>query len=312
MPFDFDAVAAPFRMQPGLRRIPAGTPQLTPNEPGSPHLAAKLDVLRRHPSQALLAEPQFDASAAIGGLTAQALLDHPQAVCRDADGGVCARRLGWSVRGDEVRGAGPPAIGECLGALPGPWRRVGLLCLAFAEDVALIDAATTRIPWLAVCLPSHWSPQDKLGRGFAEVHGPVPDSARLIAASEHLARLVSGSERWERFVWSVTSRSALDAHPDRSGPAVWPSQADADADELARFAFFRTEHQTFIPLPVALGQALFTIHVEVRPLADAIASPERARRLHDALASMSAAVLDYRGLTDARGRLLDWLDRRAR
>ena len=34
--FDFDAaVSAPFRMQPGLRRLPAGSAQLTPLAPGS-------------------------------------------------------------------------------------------------------------------------------------------------------------------------------------------------------------------------------------------------------------------------------------
>ena len=82
--------------------------------------------------------------------------------------------------------------------------------------------------------------------------------------------------------------------------------AALDVDALAAQASFRTEHQTFIPLPDA-RQAVFTILVESRPLAGAIDSPERARQLHDALASMSDAVLAYRRLTDARDRLLAWL-----
>jgi hypothetical protein len=54
-------------------------------------------------------------------------------------------------------------------------------------------------------------------------------------------------------------------------------------------------------------QAVFTIHVEVQRLADAIDTPARAAALHAAIASMSDAVLAYRGLTAVREPLLAWL-----
>ena len=42
-PFDFDAaVTAPFRMQPGLRKLAPGALQFTPLDPRSPAFAAKL------------------------------------------------------------------------------------------------------------------------------------------------------------------------------------------------------------------------------------------------------------------------------
>ena len=75
-------------------------------------------------------------------------------------------------------------------------------------------------------------------------------------------------------------------------------------------AWWRTEHQTFIPLP-AHAQAVFTIHVEVQPLADALDTPQRAAALHDAIASMSPAVLTYRNLAGVREALLAWLAQRA-
>jgi hypothetical protein len=178
---------------------------------------------------------------------------------------------------------------------------IGQLCLAFAEDFAIIDGATACIPWLAVCLPSHWAPQDKVGRHFAEVHAPVADNRLLLTASEHLARLVTGTQRWERFVWTITPEPRLDMHPARVGQPRWGDDSEA---------FFRTERQTFIPLPEA-RQAVFTIHVESRPLAEAITTPAEAATLHAALASMSDAVLAYRGLTSARDRLLAWLAERA-
>ena len=58
--------------------------------------------------------------------------------------------------------------------------------------------------------------------------------------------------------------------------------------------------------------AVFTIHVQVQRLADVIHTPQRAQALHGAIASMSPAVLAYRGLQAVQAPLLDWLDGRAR
>ncbi|KQW36607.1 heme-dependent oxidative N-demethylase subunit alpha family protein [Rhizobacter sp. Root404] len=308
MAFDFSAVAAPFRMQPGLRRIAPGTAPLTPNRPGSAALIEKTAVLRDRPLTALLTAPGFDAGPALHALLDRALRDHPDAFDWDGDLAFDAGLLGWSVRGTEVQGDGDPAIGAVLRALPAAWRLPGLLSLALAEDLAVIDGRTAHIPWLAVCLPSRWAPADKVGRHFAEVHAPVADNQLLITAADHLARLVTGSERWERFVWSVASDARLSQHPDHAPPVRW--RVDADADTLAATATLRTEHQTFLPVPGA-QQAVFTILVECRPLATAIDAAPRAQALHAALASMSPAVLDYRGLAPARDRLLAWLAARS-
>ena len=77
MSFDFEAaVGAPFRMQPGLRRMRPGSLHLTPSaaaqvrahEPTTLRsarlLRAKLAVLAAHPWQALLARTGFDAARA--------------------------------------------------------------------------------------------------------------------------------------------------------------------------------------------------------------------------------------------------------
>lgn len=311
MPFDFADIRTPFRMQPGLRRLQPDTDgrfaQLTPNRLESRVFLEKMAVLVNHPSQALLTSPGFDPWPALQGLAQHAAIEHPDAWTWDGGSRHGAPALGWHLTGDAPGGDGPAEIGRCLRALAPEWRLPALLSLAFAEDFAVIDGATGRIPWLAVCLPSHWAPEEKIGRHFAEVHAPVADNQLLITASDHLARLVTGDERWERFVWTVTRQARLHTHPQRCDPRPWP--ADADADALAAIAFFRTERQTFIPLP-AHREAVFTIHVEVRRLDQAITSSAQAKPVHDALASMSPAVLEYRGLTDARDRLLDWLRRR--
>ncbi|WP_119156856.1 heme-dependent oxidative N-demethylase subunit alpha family protein [Caldimonas tepidiphila] len=318
MAFDFDAaVTAPFRMQPGLRRMAEGARALVPLHFGSPVLAAKLAVLERHAGDALLCAPGFDAAPAVGALAREAERQAPGALAGD-EGEL--RALGWRldredrVHPDACAGPIPDAgeharIGALLRALPAPLRRLALPSLALHEDFAVVDGARATLPCLAVCLPSHWDPAEKLGRRFAEVHAPVADNRLLLAAGEHLMRLVCGPQRWERFVWNVTTLAALDAHPRRQRRPHWTD--DPDPQAVAAQAFFRTEHQTFLPLP-GRQQALFMIHVEVRPLRDALQSPARAAALRDALATMSDAVLAYRGLAPVRDRLLAWLDVRSR
>lgn len=311
MPFDFDAaVSAPFRMQPGLRRLAAGAPQLTPLAPGSRHQREKLAVLSAFAPLALCSRDGFDAAPALHALAAHAASEHPQAFAWD---GRRAMALGTAVNGDEVQheAAGPFGLGDeiarCLRTLPPAWRLAGLLSLTFAEDLALLDARDTTLPWLAVALPSHWAPETKVGLPLAEVHAPVADAQLLQRATAHLVQLVSGQvhadARWERFVWTITGHSRLHAHPAHLDPRRWPPDI---ATTWPAGAWWRTERQTFLPLP-AQGLAVFMIGVEVQPLAAAIHSPARAAALHAAVASMSAAVLAYRQLTAVRAPLLTWL-----
>ncbi|MCY7306046.1 MAG: DUF3445 domain-containing protein, partial [Rhodoferax sp.] len=287
-----------------------GAAQLTANRIGDAALRQKVAILSRDADAALLAVPGFDAEPAIQALLRHCAREHPDAIRIDAHGRVTAMHLGWSLDGMVFSGNGPADVGQCLAAISAPWRLTALLCLAFAEDFAVIEAIGGRIPWMAVCLPSQWVPRDKLGLEFTQVHAPVADNQTLLAAGDHLARLVTGEPRWERFVWTITRAASLDNHPLRVPKQEWPTEHQADARQLAAAAFWRTERQTFIPLP-ELGQALFTIHVQVEPLAQAVSMATQARALHAALGSMSQAVLDYRGLTPARDRLLQWLEERA-
>jgi hypothetical protein len=314
MSFDFDAaVQAPFRMQPGLRRLAPGAAQLTPLAPGSRHQREKIAVLSAHAAHALAVQTGFDALPALHALAVHAAQEHPDAFGWDGTRAV-AHRLGVAVDGDtpEQLRSGVFGLGDevarCLHGLPEGWRLTGVLALAFAEDFAIVDGRSATIPWIAACLPSHWAPERKVGRHFAEVHGPVADNALLVRAAEHLTRMVCGAERWERFVWNVSRHPRLNAHPALADPAPW--QADAFADAAAPRAWWRTERQTFIPLPPQ-QQAVFTIGVDTQPLAQAIDSADKAARLHAAIASMSDAVLAYRSLTTVREPLLRWLHTRA-
>ncbi len=159
MPFDFAAVSAPFRMQPGLRRIVFGALQLTPNRADSAILREKLGALEHHVSQALLAASGFDSAPALHALMQQAATEQLAAFQWGGASAFDSPAFGWRVRGDALDGDGAPEIGDCMCTLPADWRLPASLSLA-----------------------------------------PVKNCA--VTAAAHLARLVSGTERWERLGWS--------------------------------------------------------------------------------------------------------------
>jgi len=327
--FDFEAaVRAPFRMQPGLRRAPdvpgpdspVAAPQLTLLRPGSPQQREKLAVLSAFWPQALLAQSGFDAAPALRAVCELAAHTHPLAWHWDgrrahakllgtaccADGKVEQMATGQFGLGDEVA--------RCLAVLPAPWRLTGLLSLSFCEDLAIIDGPHGTLPWLAVTLPSHWAPEEKLGLPFHAVHAPVADNQQLLQASAALLRLVyaapaaqSESQRslgfLERFVWNITAHPRLHAHPQRVDPERWRYTPVAQS-------WFRSERQSFIQVP-GLQQSVFTIEVGLQPLVEVLNTAARARLLAQTVASMSEAVLRYRGLHPVRQPLLDWLHMRA-
>lgn len=180
--------------------------------------------------------------------------------------------------------------------------------LAFEQDFALLDGRDTTLPWLCVNVPSHWAPEDKLGLPFTAVHAPVADNQLLQGAARQLVQLVTSGGEWERSVWTITPSNRYDQHPRRHARTPWPEVQDPQ--DFAGQCWLRSERQTFFPLAPGAPQAVFTIHVMLQPLAQAVATPAHARQLHAALSTMSDAVLAYKSLAPARDRLLAWLAQR--
>lgn len=264
MDFALSRIAVPFRMQPGLQRLPADARHLTALAPGSALWQEKKRVLDAGASR--LVVPGFDQAPVIDALLAQASRE-----------GIAA-------------------------AEP--------IELAFEEDFAVLDGPSTTLPWLCVCVPSHWAPEEKLGLPFTSVHTPVADGEAIVRAAPHLTALATSGDPFERFVWTLTPGGRYDQHPARHARTPWPDTQDTN--DFARQCFLRSERQTFLPIPAAPGQALFTIRVMLQPLEQAVRTRDDAARLHDSLQSMTDAVLRYKNLAPARDRLLAWLAQRAR
>ncbi len=82
MPFDFSLVSAPFRMQPGLRRVAPGAAQLTPSAPGSRHLREKTAVLASFAEQALRSTSGIDEPAILRTIAGEAARTLPRRLRR--------------------------------------------------------------------------------------------------------------------------------------------------------------------------------------------------------------------------------------
>jgi hypothetical protein len=83
MQFDFEIVAVPFRMQPGLRRLDPSDPQLTRLDAASPLYREKLAVMEAGASRHAVSG--FDASMAIAAMRDRLSSDLPPEIAYEQD-----------------------------------------------------------------------------------------------------------------------------------------------------------------------------------------------------------------------------------
>jgi dimethylamine monooxygenase subunit A len=264
-------VSAPFRMQPGLsRREDAGHTLLLRDAQAPAYARAKQAVLDTDARAALAGTPQTRVLAAVA-----------EAVARET--------------------------GQVLSADLMALTRALQEDMVFLHDEVGPQGAQMRVRALSVCFPSSWRPADKPGLDFAAIHAPVADNALLQAGARGIVDLAFRQASMLRHVWLLTPGPSLSLHPDDVHRASWDQAVQRAALEGTRLidqAFLRVERQTTLPLP-ALGAGVFFIRVMVCPLPQVLAvAPGRAAELAQALASMSEAVLVYRGMAGARERLL--------
>ncbi len=243
--------------------------------------------------------------------------DHvPDLFLRDAQAGAYAdhkRQVLGAVPGRGLVGEADPVVLQAIADAYAEQTGVRLVADARAlaegmqEDFVILhdedDAMRTR--FLSVCFPSNWNPAEKLGLDFSAIHAPVADNALLQAGGRGIVDMAFRQARMLRHVWLLTPNGDLAQHPETRRTRWEDALAAADAahGRLIDQVFFRVERQTTLPLP-ALRRGVFFIRILVAPLADVLAvAPARAHEMADALASMSEAVVAYRGMTAVRGRL---------
>jgi hypothetical protein len=184
--------------------------------------------------------------------------------------------------------------------------RLRVLSAQFDPDLVLLARTETgemRVVGGALCFPTAWRLQDKLGRPMSFVHGPVPGLNAQLGGQigNALAKLRPGAA-WLRSNWSLTANDELNQHPDRGLPRL-------TCESSLEATWLRVERQALVALP-RTGGVLFAIRIEMERL-DQLKerAPESARSLATALRTMPEEVAAYKGLALALQRLIEMLAR---
>ena len=157
------------------------------------------------------------------------------------------------------------------------------ICSQIQEDVCVMQH--DRMVAAHVCLPSWWSPREKMMMSMAEMHDDVPGMDKT--AYEHIWNACLHKGPYIRYNWTLTSSPILNQHPSKN------IGKDFDKDDL----FLRVERQVLKGF-TETQSVLFLIRTyvgEVRTL-------ERKQRktLANVIDSMTDEELEYKGLTDKK------------
>lgn len=166
-----------------------------------------------------------------------------------------------------------------------------LLCCQLQEDFSIwkIDEKSHK-EWMAsahVFSPSHWAPNEKIGKNFADVHQPVPGIESINQHSWKYAKLMCEKGPFERFAWSFSHDQKLNHHPQNYSKDLRNVQSGLDE------YYLRVERQTTNPF-CDLGLCLFSIRVYHYPVSGL--SRNEKELLQEALSIMSPEQKRYKGL----------------
>ena len=136
-----------------------------------------------------------------------------------------------------------------------------------------------------VCLPSWWSPQEKMGMSMGEMHAHVPGMDKT--AYEHIWNACLHKGPYLRYNWTLTDTPVLNQHPSKD------IGKDFDKEEL----FLRVERQVLKGFP-EIHAVLFLIRTYVGDV-KTLDKHQRATLAY-AVDNMTEAELEYKGLTDKK------------
>lgn len=174
---------------------------------------------------------------------------------------------------------------------------------AWEPDLLMLRASADQQPRLVagcVCFPSSWSLEEKIGHPLDFIHKPVATLNEQFASpiQQFMARLKPGIS-WERINWGLSRSPELNQHPARKLPCL---DAGVPIDEV----WFRAEYQSLVSLPASNG-VLFGIRLVIEPVEELRKNPEFANGLARALRTMPEPIARYKGLADARERIISLL-----
>ncbi len=229
---------------------------------------------------------------------------------QDPTGRLLAERAKWlaaaPARHALLQPEGEPLLAE-LGELAGrEWGIPGVTSVLelgrrFEPDMLLLSAdenGAYRLRGGALCFPTGWALEEKIGHTLDFIHGAVPGLNPALAAPIHqfLSRLKPGAVFF-RDNWGIVSTDELNLHTSRRAPAP------ALPIELDRL-WLRLEYQALLALPQTRG-ILFGIRIALHRLDEVVRDRDAAAGLRHALSTMPAEMAAYKRLDGIRSKLIE-------
>ncbi len=229
----------------------------------------------------------------------------------DSSGRVLAERARWLAE-DPARYAaltpeGAPLLAEFAGMCT-EWgvargASVGELGAMLEPDFLLLsrdERGAFRLRGGALCFPTGWALEEKLGHTLDFIHGVVPGLNAALASpiQQFLGKLKPGVA-YLRDNWGLAATDELNLHPARglSAPDV-PTSPDR--------LWLRVEHQVLVALPET-GGVVFGLRIVLHRMDEVARNPGAAKGLRRALESMPDDVAAYKRLDTVRAGVVSWL-----
>jgi len=266
-------------------------------------LAAKHDVLARHPATVLATLPgiEREASEVLNTLVGHLARRWPESFTA-TDGTITNHLTRETFALDGAGGASSTAAMHPLDTA-GRLVQEDLVLLVERGEGLIVGGGS-------VCFPNRWDLASKIGLRLADVHAPVSRLNDQLGGSvdTFFERLQPQRSFW-RVGWTVLDTGLLYQPTDGTAPPVAPLP---DADQAVETwagerLFLRVERETFRRLPTTRC-VLFTLRTYVRPLAHLVRRPRDAHRLAAALRAMPADVADYKKVAGLTAPAVAWLD----
>ncbi|MDO8539925.1 MAG: DUF3445 domain-containing protein [Opitutaceae bacterium] len=230
---------------------------------------------------------------------------------QDPTGRVLAERARWvaeePARYATLEPEGAPLLAEFSDLtrrwnLPGA-ENVHALATSFEPDILLLSLdrkGAFRLRGGALCFPTGWALEKKIGRTMDVVHAPVPGLNRALAPAiqQVMAKLKPGVA-FLRENWGLVATDELNLHPSRH---VAPPALPVALDRL----WLRVEYQALVKLPQTDGVA-FGIRIALHRL-DQVARHPASVQLRRSLVSMPAEVAAYKRIETVRADVVRLLE----
>ncbi|MFT5128059.1 MAG: hypothetical protein ACI8W8_001668 [Rhodothermales bacterium] len=196
-----------------------------------------------------------------------------------------------------------PAVSELAAWAGLPGGNCQALALHWEQDFLLLLPDADGQPVFvegAVCFPSSWAPEEKLGLTVPAIHSSVPTlNERLGPRIGSFLAGIRPEKAWERMNWGVSAAAELNQHPALGLARLEPPFA---LDQL----WVRREDQLLFRLPIS-GALIFGINVTNISVSEIAADAQGRAGLRQTLETMPAEIAAYKGLSAGRPLLLDLL-----